>query len=646
MMSTIRSFGRPAFYAALCLLTFSLIAGCKGKASSRGKAEDGGLSDASQAPGKDGGGKSNVNLLKAPEAQQVGMLMLDEPVSGVVHVADLALSLHSTSGVSILDMSDPSAPKVISRLPTTGRAVGVAYDVELRILFIITVSGDLRAYRVGDVTMPVQASQSTITEPDASGDTITGLVRIGTRLFALGQSHLLPVSVLYGASGSVGFLALDAVQLDADPQLISSGGDSLYIAFKGGGVQVWSSGDAPAMTDKASLGANVVGWVVRGSRLFVVLEGRGLRVIDMTVTGKLSVLFDAPDFNDATALARFGNLVLTALSRGLLVALDLTALDAPRALVTRSGSLPDWISAVSGNLLLGSGKQLQVFGIPPFVSATVPKVLRGGFPRYGRIPVQLSKPVDPTTVTVDNVKLLCSGTAVDGTVVVSLDGLHITFLPKGDLPAGATCLLDLGGVKDLLGLSLSVPQVAPALTFNTMTQAPAAVDNKKSGYAHTADGQLTDWTAGKTKDFEYFDVTPARGMYSYFYADHDGTRLWMLNDWFYNGDKIDPDCFNQFGVWTGGGTERWDIRAYGDQHIEVRLNGTLLTADDKRVSGGYSHGASPNQAEPHTMYEISVQTAPGAWGVQLHDPGPTYGCDQLETDPTTYNATSTAMGSS
>jgi hypothetical protein len=644
-LGTSRHWARTA--TALLSLSLMASAGCKAKVGSKKKSEDGGASDGATA--KDGGGDSGAAkamLLQAPAAKEIASLMLDEPVGDVVHIADLALSLHTTSGVSILDLSDPSAPKVASKLPTTGRAVGVAYDVELRILFIITVSGDLRAYRVADVTAPVQAAQSSITEPNASGDTIQGLTRIGGHLFLLGKSNMVPVSVLYGASGSVGFLAQTAVKLDADAQLLSSGGDSLFIGFKGGKVQIWSGGDAPSMLDQGSLGADIVGWVIRGSRLFVALKGRGLRVIDMTVKGQVKVLFDAPDLNDPAALKRFGNLVLVSLSRGLLVALDLSSLEAPRALVSHTGSIPDWIAPVGGNLLLGSGKQLTVFGVPPFVSATVPQLLRSAFPRYGRIPLQLSKPLDPGTVTAANIKLRCGGTVIEGSVAISPDGLHVTFLPKGDLPSGADCTLSLDGVKDALGLNLSVPQAAPALSFSTMTQAPAAVDNKKSGYAHTADGAFTDWTKGKTKDFEYFDVNAARGMYSYFYADHDGTRLFMLNDWFYNGDSIDPDCFNQFGVWTGGGQERWDIRAYGDQHIEVRLNGTLLAAEDKRVSGGYGLGPSPNLDTPHTIYEISIETAPGAWGVQLHDPGPTFGCERLETDPTTYNAMTTATGSS
>jgi hypothetical protein len=206
-------------------------------------------------------------------------------------------------------------------------------------------------------------------------------------------------------------------------------------------------------------------------------------------------------------------------------------------------------------------------------------------------------------------------------------------LPQKTLPAGADCSVLFSGVTDPLGLPLSSPG---PLGLTTQTDS-GPVANPKSSYPHKADGAFTDWKPGmKGTNFEYGDVTAAQGMYSKFYADYDGARLWILNDWFYNGDAIEPDCYNQFEVYTGDNTQAWDIRAYGDQHVEVRLNGQLLAADDPSVTGGYSHAATPNDATPHTIYEIGVKTKPGAWSIQLSDPGPTFACNQLETDPTTY----------
>ena len=617
--------------------------GSVGDGDGDGDATGDGDGDTSGDGDGDGDDMSIDPLLDAPEAVEAGSLELDADLGEVVHVSDLALGLHTESGVSILDLSDPAEPGVHSKLDTTGRAIGVAYDSQRAILFIITVSGDLRAYRVADVTAPVMAAQALIPDPGADADSIRGIVRIGLRLFLLGQSQLLPVEIRFGANDTISLIAEAAVAIDGSPVRIAAGGGAIYVALTGGDVQVWSGGASPSLQGSAELGGDITGWVVRGRRLFVALSGVGLRVLDMADPSAPEMLFDAPEFDDLSALQRFGNLVLLALERGMLVALDLSVLEAPRPLVTRAGSLPDWIAPAGGNLLLGSGRNLSVFGVPPFVASSVPGIARRAFPRYGRIPFQLSKAIDASTVSTETVSLTCGGEEVAGTVTVSFDNRTLTFMPTASLPAGLDCSLDFDGVQDALGADLTGN--ADSMAITTADAAPEPVMNNASSYAHTADGKLTDWEEGKTDGFEYFDVTAARGMYSHFYADYDGTRLWMLNDWYYNGDDIDPDCYNQFGVWTGGGAQQWNIRAYGDQRIEVRLNGQLLDDGDERVTGGYALTGTPNDPEEHTVYELSIATEAGAWGVQLHDPGPTYGCDRLETDPTTYNGSSTAESS-
>src|SRR6185295_12704811 len=106
----------------------------------------------------------------------------------------ITVGLHTISGVSLLDMSDPGNPAVLARLVTTGRPVAVAFDALKRVLFIATESGDLRAYLVANPSSPSQAAQATVSEPDET-DSIRGLARVGSSLFLLGASHLLPVSV-------------------------------------------------------------------------------------------------------------------------------------------------------------------------------------------------------------------------------------------------------------------------------------------------------------------------------------------------------------------------------------------------------------------------------------------------------------------
>jgi hypothetical protein len=583
--------------------------------------------------GGQGGAGSNP-IIDAPEAESAGELPLDEPLSDVVEFSGLTVGLHTESGVSLLDMSNPREPVVLSRLVTTGPPVAVAFDALKRVLFIVTQSGDLRAYFVANPSSPSQAAQSTVSEPDET-DSIRGLARVGSSLYVLGKSHFLPVSVTTLSGGILSFSARNPVAIDDDASLVAAGGGRLYLSFASGTVQVWDVDDidSPAELNDADFGAEIVGWVVRGNRLFLALRGVGLRVVKLGDSGRPATIYEESTLTDIVSTKRSGNLVLISLERGLLVAIDLSDVNAPRPLVTKSGPKPVWATAVEGNLLLGTGSTLSVFGVPPFVNATVPAAMKQAFPRYGRLPIKLSKRVDRQSFDDAVKKLRCNGDEIAGQFVLDPTDSVLTFLADDALPADADCDVELSGVTDALGLVISKTDLA--LAFKTSSDAPASVESPKASYPHRADGAFSDWEPGAT-DYEYQGVQAAQGMYSRFYANHDGERLWMLNDWFYNGDAIEPDCYNQFGVYTGGGTEFWEIRAYGDQHIEVRLNGSVLAADDERVLGGYSLVATPNDSTPHTVYEIGVETAPGGWGVQLHDPGPTYGCDRLETDPMTY----------
>jgi hypothetical protein len=246
--------------------------------------------------------------------------------------------------------------------------------------------------------------------------------------------------------------------------------------------------------------------------------------------------------------------------------------------------------------------------------------------------VRVSKPIDPASANAETVKLTCNGAPIAGAIVVDIARMVVTFRPADALPQGASCTLDLSGLRDAYGTRVAAGARPPRFELTTSKAPRGPVTNTGSAFAHTADGAFTAWTKGAER-YEWFDVRPARGMYSYFYADFDGSNLWLLNDWFYNDEKINPDCYNQFGVWTGGGTERWDIRAYGDKRVEVRKDGKLVELGASGVEGGYSFGPSPNVDRPHTMYELKIPAKSGRWGVQLHDPGPRFACSRRVGDP-------------
>jgi outer membrane protein assembly factor BamB len=166
---------------------------------------------------------------------------------------------------------------------------------------------------------------------------------------------------------------------------------------------------------------------------------------------------------------------------------------------------------------------------------------------------------------------------------------------------------------------------------------PAAVVNPKSQYPHTVDGEFTDWVAGKGS-FEWHDVVPATGKYTYAYFDYDGEYLYILNDWHVNDvAALQSDCFNHFKAWTGGGTEQWDLKVFGDGHVEVLRNGKSVTPEAEGVQGALGFHESPLVAGKHTVFELRFPAAPGGFGVQLHDPGPSFDCKaDMLTEPANF----------
>jgi len=612
-------------------------AGGSAGTGSGGKGGQAGQSGQSGEAGQAGMAPAGGFPVLAAAAQVAATLKLDAAIADVVELGELTIGLNETSGASILDFSDPANPVAIAPLATTGAAVAAALDAVNHIAYVLSASGDLRAWQVADPTHPVQAAKIKLGETAA-----LSLGRVAERLFVLGKKGITPVSLSFSGPGAMNSFAEEAaVKVSGTVRDLQVGAGQLYVSKAGGTVEVYSAdaAKAPKSVDSYELGQDIVGWVARGTQVFAAVKDVGLKVLDFAERGNTKVVYEAIDeVSDVQVFKRSGNMAVIGLARGLTLALDVSTLSAPRALVSQAGALPNWIAASHGNFVLGSGKSLSVLGVPPFVSASVPSSLLASFPRYGRIPLQLSKAVNPKTLVSKNVELSCGGSVIATTLAVNPDNARVTLLPTKTLPAGSDCSVRFNGVTDTLGLPVSSPG---SLGITTSTVAPGAVMSPKSSYPHKADGAFTDWQPGtKGTNFEYGDVGAAQGMYSKFYADYDGSRLWILNDWSYNGDAIEPDCYNQFEVYTGDYSQSWDIRAYGDQHIEVRLNGQLLAADDPSVTGGYSHAASPNDANPHTVYEISVKTKPGAWSLQLSDPGPTFACNRLETDPTSYDGAS------
>lgn len=174
------------------------------------------------------------------------------------------------------------------------------------------------------------------------------------------------------------------------------------------------------------------------------------------------------------------------------------------------------------------------------------------------------------------------------------------------------------------------------------------------GVTTAIDGAFTGWPA--QKPHEWSCAGPAVGVYSYVYMRYTDGRLQILNDWILRDDQdICPAMYNLFWLTTGGGTQQWEIRVYGDGHGETLLDGKPY----KFIESAYGFRDSPHEQKPHTIFEfvLGVKSAgvlAGPWVLMNHDPqsaaalqgaalnpsSPIVGCDDpdgaLVAEPTVF----------
>ena len=119
-------------------------------------------------------------------------------------------------------------------------------------------------------------------------------------------------------------------------------------------------------------------------------------------------------------------------------------------------------------------------------------------------------------------------------------------------------------------------------------------------------------------------VTPVKGRYTLAYFDWvadvsspTGGYLYVTNDWIVNDNGVVPDtCYNLFTTRTGGGTENWVIKVYGDQTVWVEKNGVVQ--EDALSAGAVGFGPSPNAAFNHTIFELKFPASQGIFYMELN----------------------------
>jgi len=589
--------------------------------------DDGGADDGAVDAGMDAG-QSAPSLLEGAAVERLSTLTLDEPVVRVELAGEHVLAVHEDSGASLIDLTDPRAPKVAARIETTDEVVATRYDHARQVVFLLTESGDLRALRLSDPSAPAPVGVAQVPVPDgeSASSAFKDLARVGGRLYALASAHIVPIDLAFAGDGGAVLNALPPVGIDAGAQRIAASGNGLYVAFEGGIVRSFNATAAPAAVDDVSLGAEILGWSVRGQRLWVALEDIGVRALWLRPGEPLSVELRASELSDVKQLARSGQALAAALDRGRIAVLDVSETTKPRGIALYESALPDWIAVARGNLLVGNDLELHVVGVPPFVERGVPENGRQAAQRHGRTVFGFSKPLDPSTITLESVSVRCDGQLVSAIPNLSLDAQDVALLPTVELPASGDCQVRLRGVRDTLGLSAS--SLPDWLGFRANDGIEGFVHNGPSAEPHTAEGRMTGWTRTAEDSFEYVDIAPASGVNGDLYVDFDGARLWLFFDAVEQRDVLQRECAAVFSGFIESGLTRFTTRVFGDQTI---------ASDGPRAVGGYAYGATQGSGEPHGSFELAIDAAAGGFAVQLYLPSTSRGCEQLVREPVVFS---------
>ena len=144
----------------------------------------------------------------------------------------------------------------------------------------------------------------------------------------------------------------------------------------------------------------------------------------------------------------------------------------------------------------------------------------------------------------------------------------------------------------------------------------------------TVDGVFTGWPECR----EY--VARLAGVHADLYVRYAPPALFVLSDWHSRADAIEDCQHSAFHLTTGKGTQVWNVRVFGDQRIEVDLNGQNYPGSP---IGGAGLGGSLGHEEDHAIYEFSLDAPSGFLTMTTSAPGDgAAGCDAVTDEPTVF----------
>jgi hypothetical protein len=269
----------------------------------------------------------------------IGNYLPAGPAVDVVVSGDYAYLACVSSGVSIVDISDPGSPALVSTLATNGYARALA--VNGRYMYV----ANNYTLMIFDISNP--QSPALLAEIDPPGN-VYGVEVDGNRLYMandLGGVAIADVSV---PSAPVVLGSFDTAGNARD---VAVAGDMLYVAIYNSGLAVIDISDPSLPVLAASLPTNSARAVaVHGDHLYVADHSSGVLVIDISNPTSPTQVGVLPSNNATIGVCTHGDYLLAAdYGAGLMIA-DISDPTAP-VLLERLSSMTVYNVVADGNLL-------------------------------------------------------------------------------------------------------------------------------------------------------------------------------------------------------------------------------------------------------------------------------------------------------
>jgi hypothetical protein len=193
--------------------------------------------------------------------------------SNVAVAGDHAYVADGTSGLQVIDISDPTAPTLAGSLPVTGVALGVALAGNFA--YVAEGASGLRVVDISDPLAPVFVTLFPTIGP------VSDVKVAGNHAYVAGGTTGIEIIDVTDPSAPS---SLGSHDTPGDSREVALFGDLLLVADRSGGLQVVDVSDptAPVLAGSFNTQGDSWGVAAAGSRAFVADLNDGILVLDIT----------------------------------------------------------------------------------------------------------------------------------------------------------------------------------------------------------------------------------------------------------------------------------------------------------------------------------------------------------------------------